>query len=136
MSNALIVAAPSGVTHVGYGRVNSGRSEIRPTITHCGRAVTSAWTVASPEVQREGYPSCRGCLYAAVAAPHLRHPSRPRTQVLTDPERKQLRGEMKAQIVHRFEGYGQAWWTDNSGDVLAGVAADGALGVLIERGMA
>lgn len=53
-------------------------------------------------------------------------------QQLADEERTKLRDDMQAQIVHRFEGMGQAW---PGGDHLASVAADAALGVLVDRGM-
>lgn len=51
----------------------------------------------------------------------------------TDTERTALVDEAQAKIAHAFEGWGQAWWTDNSGDVLARVAADAIAGMLVSE---
>lgn len=76
-----VMVSPSGVTHVGYGdRGDDGH----PTVTHCGRSIGSVWTVAADQTSK--YPTCRSCLHAAVAAPHLRGAIQPTTPVVTEPD--------------------------------------------------
>lgn len=49
----------------------------------------------------------------------------------TDEQRERLIEEAKDRIAHAFEGEGQAWWDDTSGDHLARVAAEAVAHMLL-----